>query len=546
MTTAVPNVDLRPDHWAIVRSALQQHVPDREVLVFGSRATWSAKDYSDLDLAVLGEEPLPLHVASALDEALGASDLPFKVDVVDWARIDDDFRRIIRRHGVSVQAPTTSTGTSSERRPSRVSTRLGQLSEWTDTTLGRLLSFSNGKSSPTRSDRFRFRVYGSNGIIGFSEETNAGADTIVIGRVGTYCGSLHYSDSACWVTDNAIRAVSIGENDVRFLYYLLRTLRLNEWRAGSGQPLLNQTILSAIPVSVPSPPEQRHIAHALSTLDDKIELNRRMNETLEAMARALFKDWFVDFGPTRAKIAGREPYLTPELWDLFPDALDLDNKPVGWDKKALGELCKTTIGGLWGNDRPKSAEVEEYNCLRGVDLQHLRELGEAPNVPSRFAKSLLVRKRCVSTNDVLIASSGAGPCGRTLWIGTRDFFSCSETGKQTIYSNFVKRLHCESPSIACFLDRHLYEMRTTGEIRKFISGTSVPNLNEKALLQMQQIVVPPGFLLDVFYEFVLVVQRHLFGRENVTLAQTRDLLLPKLMSGEIRIPETEKAVESIS
>ena len=71
-------------------------------------------------------------------------------------------------------------------------------------------------------------------------------------------------------------------------------------------------------------PEQRAIAHILGTLDDKIELNRRMNETLEAMARALFKDWFVDFGPTRAKIEGRDPYLAPEMWDLFPDKLDED------------------------------------------------------------------------------------------------------------------------------------------------------------------------------------------------------------------------------
>lgn len=107
MRIPVPRVDLRPDHWAIVREALRHHVPDREVLAFGSRATWTAKEYSDLDLAVMGEEPLPLRTSSALAEALGDSDLPFKVDVVDWARIDDTFRRIIRRHGVPVQAPAS-------------------------------------------------------------------------------------------------------------------------------------------------------------------------------------------------------------------------------------------------------------------------------------------------------------------------------------------------------------------------------------------------------------------------------------------------------
>ena len=75
----------------------------------------------------------------------------------------------------------------------------------------------------------------------------------------------------------------------------------------------------------------------LDALDDKIELNRRMNETLEAMARAIFKDWFVDFGPTRAKAEGRDPYLAPELWDLFPDALDDEGKPFGWQDAVLGD-----------------------------------------------------------------------------------------------------------------------------------------------------------------------------------------------------------------
>ena len=91
MTIPGPGVDLRPDHLAIVRDALRRHVPDREVLAFGSRATWTAKDYSDLDLAVMGEEPLSLRTVSALDEALGDSDLPFKVDVVDWARLMTGF-----------------------------------------------------------------------------------------------------------------------------------------------------------------------------------------------------------------------------------------------------------------------------------------------------------------------------------------------------------------------------------------------------------------------------------------------------------------------
>ena len=145
-----------------------------------------------------------------------------------------------------------------------------------EVVLGDVLTFSNGSSSPKRSDDMPYPVYGSNGIIGFSGETNTSPKAIVIGRVGSYCGSLHFSDKHCWVTDNAIRANSLDGNCAQFLFYLLHTLHLNEWRTGSGQPLLNQTILSNIPTTVPSLPEQRAIAHILGALDDKIELNRRM------------------------------------------------------------------------------------------------------------------------------------------------------------------------------------------------------------------------------------------------------------------------------
>ena len=336
-------------------------------------------------------------------------------------------------------------------------------------------------------------------------------------------------------------------NDPRFISYFLKGIDFLPFSDKAAVPGLNRNHLHQAPVWFPEDVnEQRAIAHILGTLDDKIELNRRMNETLETMARALFKDWFVDFGPTRAKIEGRDPYLALEIWDLFPDKLDDERKPVGWSKKAVGELCKVAIGGLWGKDQSESGDLEEYYCLRGVDLQHLRELGQAPHVPSRFSKSTAIEKRCVSINDVLIASSGAGPCGRPLWVGIEKFFNRRKNGRQTIYSNFVKRLHCRSPSVACFLDRQLYEMRASGEIGKYISGTSVPNLNDKGLLQSHQIILPSEALLDAFFGFVLIVQRRLFSGEDDTLARTRDLLLPKLMSGEIRLREAEKVAEAVA
>ena len=108
MSEAPPSLDLRPDHWDIVRGILRRHVPGRKVLAFGSRATWTAKEYSDLDLAVLGDKPLPLDVASALAESFVESDLPFKVDVVDWASTSESFRKVIERDYVVLVDRATS------------------------------------------------------------------------------------------------------------------------------------------------------------------------------------------------------------------------------------------------------------------------------------------------------------------------------------------------------------------------------------------------------------------------------------------------------
>ncbi len=122
--------------------------------------------------------------------------------------------------------------------------------------------------------------------------------------------------------------------DNRFLHYWFRLAVqrgvLEPYFTGTTIKHLTSKALDELRIPLPPKAEQITIAHILGILDDKIELNRRMNETLEAIAQAIFKDWFVDFGPVQAKVAGHEPYLSSELWDLFPDKLDDEGKPVGW------------------------------------------------------------------------------------------------------------------------------------------------------------------------------------------------------------------------
>lgn len=220
--------------------------------------------------------------------------------------------------------------------------------EWRKVALGEFAPFTYGKSLPVRkrNPSGQVPVFGSNGVVGYHDSALTDGPTIIIGRKGT-AGAVHYSPGPCYPIDTTFFFTDHDAELVRFKYYALSSLGLEDMNTDSAVPGLNRNAAHARTLNIPEEPEQRAIAHILGTLDDKIELNRKMNETLEEMARALFKDWFVDFGPTRAKIAGREPYLPAEVWELFPDRLvdsELGEIPEGWSVKSVKECFNLTMG----------------------------------------------------------------------------------------------------------------------------------------------------------------------------------------------------------
>src|SRR5690554_6137705 len=392
--------------------------------------------------------------------------------------------------------------------------------KWAETRVGDLLSFANGRSSPERADGLPYPVYGSNGIIGYASEANSDPGTIIIGRVGSYCGSLYQSPQKCWVTDNAIRAAAKNGNDPRFLYYLLGTLALNSRRAGSGQPLLNQDILSSIPTSAPEPTEQRAIAHILGTLDDKIELNRRRNQTLEAMARTLFKDWFVDFGPVRAKMEGRDPYLPADLWQLLPDRLDDEGKPEGWETVPASDLIEFN----------PTEPLRKGTPAPYLDMASLPTSGSWPEPPIMrdFGSGMRFRN-----GDTLLAR--ITPC---LENGKTAFVQClpDDTVGWGSTEYIVMRPKTPVPAEYAYLLARDDAFREHA-IRS-MTGTSGRQRAQGDSVAAFKLASPPD--KNVWHAFAKQVMP-LFesiksnAKANETLAQLRDSLLPKLISGELRI-----------
>ena len=216
---------------------------------------------------------------------------------------------------------------------------------WTRMPLGDFVTLQRGHDLPEVVRRPGNKpVLGSFGVTGWHDEARSAGPGVTVGRSGASLGVVSYSPVDYWPLNTALYVTDFHGNDQLFAYYFLKQFDFRVYNSGSAQPSLNRNFIHPVPVDVPPLSEQRAIAHVLGTLDDKIALNRRMNETLEAMARALFKDWFVDFGPTRAKIEGRDPYLASEIWDLFPDKLDDGRKPEGWAYRPVSAFSKIKGG----------------------------------------------------------------------------------------------------------------------------------------------------------------------------------------------------------
>jgi len=403
--------------------------------------------------------------------------------------------------------------------------------EWKEKKLEQVLSFSNGKFSPERFDNLPFPVYGSNGIIGMAGKSNSGPNTIIIGRVGSYCGALYFSHQECWVTDNAIRAVALNNNSPSYLYYLIKTLRLNQLKGGSGQPLINQSTLNMIPVRMPPYSEQRAIACILGAMDDKIELNRRMNRTLEEMARAIFKSWFVDFDPVRAKAAGRDPGLPKKIADLFPDSFqdsELGQIPKGWKVSPLCELIQIN----------PTRKLLKGSLAPYLDMANMPIQGPYPG--SWVVREMGSGMKFIN-GDTLVAR--ITPClenGKTAYV---NFLDEGQVGwGSTEY--IVLRPKKGIPPVFAYLLARTEDFRnfaikqmTGSSGRQRVPSDSIsnysissPNIESLIFKNFGEIVAP-------FFERIKSAML-----QSRTLAALRDALLPKLISGELRVPDAERIV----
>ena len=325
-----------------------------------------------------------------------------------------------------------------------------------------------------------------------------------------------------WLNQHIFRVTPDPCVDDEFFYYLLRHLKPNfvgiaRNKQTTGLGHVTKKDLEEMEVAFPALPEQKSIAHVLGTLDDKIELNRRMNRNLEEMARAIFQDWFVDFGPTRAKMEGLDPYLPSELWNLFPDELvdsELGEIPEGWETKSLDEIA-TFLNGLALQKYPPN-EGPSLPVIKIAQLRagHTQGADSASvDVPSKYH---------IHDGDILFSWSGS--LELDIWTGGEGalnqhlFKVDSDLYPKWLYYRWVRE--------------HLQVFRAIAADKT----TTMGHIQRRHLSESHT-VLPDFVTLEAMNRHM----RPLLDRSTAlriasrTLAWQRETLLPQIMSGNISI-----------
>lgn len=405
-------------------------------------------------------------------------------------------------------------------------------SEWQEMTLGEFAPFVYGKSLPEKNRiAGEFPVASSAGIIGTHTTPLVKTGGIIVGRKGTV-GSVTLYKTPFWVIDTAFYIPDTPDKDLLFTYYLFQTLGLSGMNSDSAVPGLNRDNAHAIPVLIPPLKEQQQIARYLSILDDRITLLGETNATLEAIAQALFKSWFVDFDPVHAKAQGRQPEgMDEQTAALFPDRFvesELGMVPLGWEVVELVEISEILNGYAF-----KSGDyIEDENgvfVLRTTNFSddgYAKRLGKDVFLPMSFTDTH--SKYLCEPFDFHLVMVGAS-VGKT----------------STLLPNMLPALR--NQNMWCFRPKNGFPSRffihetvklKTVEALRSTSGSAREFLR-KGDFEKSSVKLPTNDILAVFEDTTLAIKQTIAINESQaqTLVDLRDTLLPRLISGQLRLPD---------
>lgn len=548
-------IDISPADLEIVWQVLNQHLkPSVIKWVFGSRAKWTAKTYSDLDLALqhpAGKE-IPLDTMLDLKASFEDSNLAWTVDVVDLNAIQESFRKIVEQDKVPLPCIMGSEWTTIG--------AIAQVYDGPHATPQKIeegpyflsiSSLENGKLDLSKSARiseeqfskWTKRVTPQAGDVLFSYETRLGEAAL-----------MPHNIKACLGRRMGLLRPDTKKVDPRFLLFAyLGPDFQNEIRMRTNYGATVERIalkeLPNFPIRLPPLPEQKRIAHILGTLDDKIELNRQTNQTLESMAQAMFKSWFVDFDPVidnalaagnpipeplqkRAEIrqklrnSGQAKPLPGHIQKLFPDSFRLTDEmgwvPAGWEKKSIYEYLDIIYGAPF-----KSSGFNEEKL--GMPVIRIRDLKTGK--PQYHTEEDHKKKSTIETGYLICGMDAEFRA--TIWHGETAYLN------QRLFWARPKVPYM-NPVLAKLLLQPSLDFQENTQV-----GTTVAHLGKKEIDKFT-ILIPenPKVLEQISLTMEGIRQRLISNYNQIrSLSKIRDTLLPKLISGELRIPEAEDQVQ---
>lgn len=363
------------------------------------------------------------------------------------------------------------------------------MNNWKKYKLGEVVSWGNGKERPK--DKGPIPVYGGNGVLDYTNQNNYEGETVIVGRVGAYCGSVYYTNESIWVSDNALAAKPKNGNDTKFLYYFLQYLNLNSYAEGSTHPLVTQRLLNSIDAVIPPLDEQKRIAGVLSSLDDKIDLLHRENATLEALAETLFRHYFIE----------------------KPDPI--------WKEGKLGDILSVK-----GGTTPSTNEPKYWNG--NIAWTSPRD------VTTLNGMYLFKTERTITEEGLAKISSGLLPAG-TLLMSSRAPVGVLAFAEIPVAIN--------QGYIAIIDDKgypkefiYLWLKENMEAVHSYSNGSTFMEISKTAFKSLD-ITIPD---IETVSRFTVQVkplfEKIKFNQQQIlTLAVQRDTLLPRLMSDEVKV-----------
>jgi type I restriction enzyme, S subunit len=315
--------------------------------------------------------------------------------------------------------------------------------------------------------------------------------------------------------------------DPKYVYYLsispeFRHIAIQSMTGSSGRQRVQLDVLKNTKIKMPSIEEQVRIANILSAFDDKIEINNQINQNLESMAQAIFRSWFVDF----------EPFRDGEFVES-----ELGMIPKGWEIINVADLIDQLIGGDWGKEKPEKNYVVQVHCARGADIQEIVK-GNKGKVPTRYILEKNFRKKISVVGDIIVEISGGSPTQSTGRVALVTEELLERFSSRLICTNFCRLLRPKNDLYSFYLYYYFKYLYAKEVFFQFENGTTgIKNLDISGFLKNFKIVLPPESTLTSFNSLVnsklKMIQMN--GQQSESLSTLRDTLLPKLMSGEIRV-----------